>query len=72
MAATADGWGRQLPRRGLLPAAAGPLPGPETGGSALYLFDTFFYGIVIFFPRAVFTSTPLAQLPLAFVVAMHY
>ncbi len=38
----------------------------------MYLFDTFFYGIVIFFPRAVFTSTPLAQLPLAFVVAMHY
>lgn len=38
----------------------------------LYLFVTFFYGVVIIFPRAVFTATPLAQLPLAFVVALHY
>ena len=42
------------------------------GRVALYFAVTFFYGIVIIFPRAVLTQTPLAQLPLAFVVAMHY
>ena len=43
-----------------------------SGKAWLYLVVTFAYGVVIIFPRAVFTETPLAQLPLAFVVAMHY
>ncbi len=42
------------------------------GRAWLYLAVTFFYGVAIIFPRAVLTQTPLAQLPLAFVVAMHY
>ncbi len=38
----------------------------------LYVLATMGYGIFVFAPRAVFTHTRVAELPLAFVVAMHY
>ncbi|MBO6933485.1 MAG: hypothetical protein JJ863_00870 [Deltaproteobacteria bacterium] len=38
----------------------------------LYLLFTMFYGVVIFAPRALIQGQRLAELPLAFVVAMHY
>ncbi len=38
----------------------------------LWLLVSFGYGLLILGPRAVFRDVRLAELPLAFVVAMHY
>lgn len=42
------------------------------GHIALYAAVSIFYGIAIFAPRALFQTTRLGELPIAFVVAMHY
>mgnify|MGYP001426977036 CR=1 FL=1 len=42
------------------------------GRIALYAAVSIFYGIAIFAPRALFQTTRLGELPIAFVVAMHY
>jgi hypothetical protein len=44
----------------------------QSGRTWLYLGVTFFYGIMIISPRAAFQGVRAAELPLAFVVAMHY
>ena len=43
-----------------------------SGKAWLYLGLTMFYGVVIMAPRAAFRDVRVAELPLAFVVAMHY
>ncbi|MBL8952385.1 MAG: hypothetical protein JNK82_16515 [Myxococcaceae bacterium] len=42
------------------------------GRAALYAAVSLFYGIALFAPRALFQTTKLGELPIAFVVAMHY
>ncbi|MBL9037428.1 MAG: hypothetical protein JNG84_02830 [Archangium sp.] len=44
----------------------------SSGKVALYVAATLLFGVVIFAPRALFQSVRIAELPIAFVVAMHY
>jgi hypothetical protein len=43
-----------------------------SGRVALYAAVSIFYGLAIFAPRALFQTTRLGELPITFVVAMHY
>jgi hypothetical protein len=42
------------------------------GQAWVYIVATVLFGVVVFSPRAIFQSHRVAELPLAFVVAMHY
>lgn len=49
-----------------------PIGWISTGRIALYAAVSIFYGIAIFAPRALFQTTRLGELPITFVVALHY
>ena len=49
-----------------------PIAWLAAGRVALYAVVSIFYGLAIFAPRALFQTTRLGELPIAFVVAMHY
>lgn len=53
-------------------AGNGPIGWIAAGRVAFYVGVSILYGIAIFAPRAVFQTTRLGELPIAFVVALHY